>query len=248
MPNLSRAAKAPRPAAAKGADRDALAPLLARLGFLGSHELLFHLPLRYEDHTRLTALHALRPAEAALVQGRIVQARPLSGRKPGLWLRLDDGRGVIDVRFFTVHPGQRARWQPGVWLRCHGPVRAGLYGLEMSHPQCRVVRPDEPLPERALAVYPTVAGVSQDRLRRAVTALLAHLSDLGLTETLSPARLRARFSPSVSDKISRGTWAACPPCPRNSRHRSPPGYHALSTLPREALCHFWQAGSLASAS
>ncbi len=191
MPNLSRAAKAPRPAAAKGADRDALAPLLARLGFLGSHELLFHLPLRYEDHTRLTALHALRPAEAALVQGRIVQARPLSGRKPGLWLRLDDGRGVIDVRFFKVHPGQRARWQPGVWLRCHGPVRAGLYGLEMSHPQCRVVRPDEPLPERALAVYPTVAGVSQDRLRRAVTALLAHLSDLGLTETLSPARLRA---------------------------------------------------------
>ena len=181
-------ARAPR--AVQPADA-ALRQLVARLGLRQPHELLFHLPLRYEDHTRLTALDALRPGTPTLIEGEILQVQAAPGRRPGLWLRLGDGRGVIDVRFFRVVPAQRKTWQVGARLRCHGLVRAGVYGFEMTHPSCRLVQSGQPLPERALAIYPTVAGVSQDRLRRAVADLLARLPAVGLGETLPAARRHA---------------------------------------------------------
>lgn len=189
MPDLVQKGKrASSPA--RRTDGAALAQLAARLGLSRIEELLFHLPLRYEDHTRLTPLDALSPADAVLVQGRILQLKAAAGRRSGLWLRLGDGRGTVDVRFFHVHQAQRKTWQVGVWLRCYGPVRAGAFGYEMAHPRGRLVQPEQPLPTRALAVYPTVAGVSQDRLRRAVADLLTRLPALGISETLSTARLR----------------------------------------------------------
>jgi len=179
---------ATRPARALHPADEALRQLITRLGLRQPHDLLFHLPLRYEDQTRLTALDALRPGVPTLIEGEILQVQAVPSRRPGLWLRLGDGRGVIDLRFFRVVPAQRKTWQLGARLRCFGVVRAGMYGLEMAHPSCRLVQPGQPLPDRALAVYPTVAGVSQDRLRRAVAGLLAQLPALGLGR---PCPLRA---------------------------------------------------------
>ncbi|TMH66496.1 MAG: ATP-dependent DNA helicase RecG [Betaproteobacteria bacterium] len=157
---------------------DALAAKLVRLGIFRDEDLVLHLPLRYEDHTHLAALRDVRPGDTAQAEGMIVrtdiQYRP---RRQLVCLIEDDAprgaRSQLVLRFFSFYPSHQKALAQGNRVRVFGEVRDGHFGLEIVHPQFKVVTGDTPLPDRLTPVYPTTAGLSQDTLRRVIARAIA---------------------------------------------------------------------------
>lgn len=108
---------------------------LQRLGILTLQDLLFHLPLRYQDRTRLRPLADLVIHEEVLVEGEVVDAQIAQGRRRSLKIRIEDGRGALLLRFFYFTRAQVEAMRPGRRLRCFGEVRQGPQMLEMVHPE-----------------------------------------------------------------------------------------------------------------
>src|SRR5437870_3759965 len=178
MAGKKRAAAEPKPG-------NTLADKLVRLGIAREHDLVLHLPLRYEDHTHLCPLVALKPGQAWQVEGTVantdIQYRP----RRQLVCLLEDGEAQLVLRFFHFYPSQQKALAPGRRVRAFGDVRQGHFGLEMVHPSFHVVAPGTPLPDRLTPVYPTTAGLSQDVLRKLVHRALAR-DPTYLAETLPP--------------------------------------------------------------
>lgn len=182
--------------------------VLRRLGYTAQTDLVLHLPLRYEDETRLTPLGQVRPGASVTVQGVIVHAEVRKRPRPQLVVEIgppldnpsQSSARTHRLRFRLLHfsPRQVAQLQPGVWVRLHGEVRVGLFGAEMVHPRYRVVQPDTPLPSTLTPVYPTVAGLSQSALRRAVGLALAQAD---LSETLPAQLVAALRLPTYADAV-----------------------------------------------
>lgn len=155
---------------------------LARLGLERAHDLLLHLPLRFEDRTRLTPLTRLRPGTHALFEGTVDGTEVVRARRRMLLVRLHDSGGRIVLRFFHFGPSLQREFAPGRLIRAFGEIR-GLPGLpECIHPEYSVLRGEPPPLETALTpVYPGTEGVSQRLLRGLVAQVLpetARLPDL----------------------------------------------------------------------
>ena len=157
---------------------------LNKLGIRTAFDLLLHLPLRYIDETRITPLRDLRLGESALVEGVVVHVDAQYRPRKALICHLQDSGGeMLVLRFLHFYPSQAAQFRSGVRLRAYGETRPGFFGLEMVHPQTRVIRNEEPLAEALTPVYPTTAGLSQASLRK---LLLQVLTEENLSETLPP--------------------------------------------------------------
>jgi len=144
-----------------------LAERLRRLGIESVQDLLFLLPLRYEDRTKVVPIGALRPGGRAVVSGSVELAEVVFRRRRTLLVRLGDGTGFLTLRFFHFSGSQQEQLQRGVRLRCFGEVRRGPMGLEIVHPEYRLAAlPDAQSVEDSLTpVYPATEGVQQGRLR-----------------------------------------------------------------------------------
>ena len=170
-----------------------LADQLAKLGVARDADLILHLPLRYEDHTRLTPLASLQPGLSQQAEGIIVntdvQYRP---RRQLVCTIADETQrdALLVLRFFTFYPSQQKVLAPGRRVRVFGDVRPGYFGLEIVHPQFKVIDATLPLPDRLTPVYPTTAGLSQETLRKVVARALE--SDPALTVDTLPDPLIAR--------------------------------------------------------
>ena len=163
----------------------------AKLGYRSADALVLHLPIRYEDETRLTRLRDLAPGRPALVEGIISRAEILYRPRRQLLVTLTEpetGEG-FHFRLLNFYPSQQAQLKPGLRLRLYGEVRPGFFGAEMIHPRWRSVTTETPLPTALTPVYPTVAGLTQGRIQKAISAVLATAD---LTETL-PAPLPDRL-------------------------------------------------------
>lgn len=147
-----------------------LAERLSRLGIERVEDLLFHLPLRYQNRCQLWHLGALRPQQEALVQGKVLHAEVVIRRRRALLVRIGDASSQITLRFFHFGSTQQRQLHPGQWVRAFGEVRTGLAGLEMVHPEYRLLAdPDaEPLEKTLTPVYPTTEGIGQSTLRRLI--------------------------------------------------------------------------------
>jgi ATP-dependent DNA helicase RecG len=169
-----------------------VAERLAKLGVRQVGDLLCLLPQRYEDRTALRALGSLTVGDKVLVEGVIELSEIAVRRRRSLLCRLADGTGALTLRSFTTRAQQQSLVR-GARLRCFGEVRSGPAGLEMVHPEHRVVRADEPEPTAQLTpVYPTTEGLHQQTLRRLIEQALAHLTREPLTDYLAePLRARA---------------------------------------------------------
>jgi ATP-dependent DNA helicase RecG len=154
---------------------------LARLGIHTVQDLLFHLPVRYEDRTALSPLGTLQAGESALVEGRVELSEVVPRGRRSLVCRLADGTGVLYLRFFNFTADQLSRLRPGVWLRCYGEARDGYYGVEMIHPDHQVLAEDEVgLIEKSLTpIYPLTEGLHQKTLRTLVERSLAQCEQDG---------------------------------------------------------------------
>ncbi|BAO30930.1 ATP-dependent DNA helicase [Sulfuritalea hydrogenivorans sk43H] len=160
-----------------------LAARLARLGLKNDADFVLHLPLRYEDETRITALADARPGVAAQFEVDVLDSEIAYRPRRQLLARVRDASGALLLRFLNFYPSQQKALQPGARLRIFGELHEGYLGPEIIHPRFHVVGADEPLPERLTPVYPTTAGLGQSTLRRLVEKALVR-ADLG--DTLAP--------------------------------------------------------------
>ena len=112
-----------------------MADKLAGLGIHTVQDLLFHLPLRYQDRTRITPIGALQPGIDAVIEGEVRAADIAFGRRRSLVCRLQDHTGTVTLRFFHFSAAQKENLTNGVTLRCFGEARRGASGLEMYHPR-----------------------------------------------------------------------------------------------------------------
>ena len=171
---------------------------LAKLGIHHRTDLLLHLPLRYEDETRLAPISAVQPGMNAQVQGVITHSEVAFRPRRTLVCRLQDNSGELYLRFLNFYPSQQKQLAEGRQIRAVGEVRMGYYGLEMVHPKCRAVDDDTPLQQSLTPVYPTTAGLSQAVLRK----LIANALDtLPLDDTLPDALLQKMKLAGFADSV-----------------------------------------------
>ena len=154
--------------------------LLAKLGIHSQLDLVLHLPARYDDETKLQSIGAAPGGEPVLVEGRVVKCEIQFRPRRQLACHIEDGSGVLTLRFINFYQSQQTQLQAGVHVRAFGEIRQGFRGPEMIHPRYRVVQPGAPVAQALTPVYPTTAGLSQDTLRRLIAKALA-ASDLGDT-------------------------------------------------------------------
>jgi len=174
-------------AGGKSAGDSGLQAKLARLGLLREFDLVLHLPLRYEDETRLTPIAEAPPEVPVQVQGRVVETEVVYRPRRQLVSRLEDDTGSVYLRFFNFYPSQAKMLSQGALVRAFGEIRSGFLGGEMIHPRFRLVRGEDPLPTALTPVYPATAGLNQTVLR---TLIERALGSARLDETV-PQRLLA---------------------------------------------------------
>lgn len=195
--HLSVSASPPTLATLKGFT-PALVAHLAKLGLHTLQDLILHLPLRYLDETRITAVRDLHLGDEAQVQGEIVHAEVSYKPRKALIARLQDDSGQLTLRFLHFYPSQISQLKEGARLRVYGEVRHGFFGYEMVHPQCKAWREDSPVNAQLTPVYPTTAGLAQASIRKAVA--LAMQRD-GLHETLPTWVYALQQLPSFAESI-----------------------------------------------
>ena len=159
---------------------------LRKLGLVRDIDLALHLPLRYEDETRITRLRDAREGDAIQIEAVVTRCEVILQPRRQLLVHVDDGSGVCALRFFNFYPAQQKALAVGQHVRARGEVKQGFAGWTMLHPAFRSAQGD--LPTALTPVYPTVAGLSQPYLRKAVLAGLARAE---LSDTFAPGDLSA---------------------------------------------------------
>ena len=172
---------------------------LDKLGLFTAHDLLLHLPLRYQDETRIHPIAHAPLGQAVQVEGEItdttVQYRP----RRTLVCRVEDGSGTMTLRFLNFYPSQIKQLAAGKRVRLFGEMRYGFVGMEMVHPQYRMVGAEEPVAEALTPIYPTTAGLGQAALRKLVQSALA---ECDLADTLPDEVLRALRLPTFAESVT----------------------------------------------
>ncbi len=163
----------------------ALREKFAQLGMHTLQDVLFHLPHRYEDRTRITPVARVIPGKAFVIQGQIVSCDVVFGRRRSLLVHLRDHSGELALRFFHFSQRQQKSLSRGSAIRCYGEVRRGANGFEMIHPEY-VPADSGPLPDTLTPVYPLTEGISQHRIRAIVAQVLALMEKGKLIEDLLP--------------------------------------------------------------
>ena len=172
----------------------ALAKKLEKLNLFRVDDLLFLLPLRYEDRTQLVKIGALIPGNRCLVSGEVLLAETVYRGRRNLLVRISDGSGQLTLRFFHFSRQQQAQFQTGIHVSCFGDVRKGSSGVEMIHPEYRVLRNDEgvTMSDALTPIYPATEGVQQGRLRNLTDQALRQMANAP-PEELLPAEITKKL-------------------------------------------------------
>ncbi|MFZ5558338.1 MAG: ATP-dependent DNA helicase RecG [Pseudomonadota bacterium] len=179
---------------------DAVVEKLARLGIRSPADAVLHLPLRYDDETRVVPIREAGAGAPVQVEGTVVGNEILYRPRRQLVCRIADASGEVYARFLNFYPNQVKSLAVGRRVRLYGELRPGFFGAEMIHPRFRAVTPDEPLPEALTPVYPTTAGLPQFTLRRLAARAL---KSADLAETV-PEEILARLGlPAFADAARR---------------------------------------------
>ena len=166
---------------------------------------MLHLPLRYEDETHLYPIRDLPAQKTAQVEGIIIDNKVMYRPRRQLVCQVDDGSGVLCMRFLNFYGSQVKAYANGTRVRLLGEARPGFFGIEMVHPKCRVVGEQEPLEDTLTPVYPATAGLSSDTVRKLIYRTLRQLREAGnqpyLSETLPEEVLRRHHLQGFADSV-----------------------------------------------
>ena len=189
----------------------ALAEKLEKLNVHRVDDLLFLLPLRYEDRTQLVKIGSLEAGVRCLATGEVLLSETVFRGRRNLLVRIADGSGQLTLRFFHFSRQQQAQFQPGVHITCFGEVRRGQAGFEMIHPEYRVIRENQSAvtDDSLTPIYPATEGVQQGRLRNLTDQALQQMRAAPPPELLPKAITEKLGMPSLAEAI-------------NYLHRPPP--------------------------
>lgn len=167
----------------------AIAEKLKRIGIANLQDLLFHLPNRYEDRTRITPIADLRPEQYATIEGVVQTCEVQFGKRPILTVSLSDGSSKITLRFFNFNAGMKNSLQPGARVKAFGEIKRGRFMAEIHHPEYQIVRDNAPLvlEETLTPIYSTTEGLKQATLRKLTDQALALLEKTPVAELLPSA-------------------------------------------------------------
>lgn len=186
-----------------------LADRLRRLGVERVQDLLFVLPLRYEDRTRVLPIGSLEPGRRAAVEGEVQLTEIAYRGRRQLLSRIADGSGFLTLRFFHFSAAQQASLARGTRLRCFGEVRRGPFGLEIVHPEYqRIEAAAQSLEPSLTPIYPSTEGLAQGRLRALIGQALHQLEGAGgaesphVTDLIPPELLAAMRLPSLGEALN----------------------------------------------
>ncbi len=188
----------PAPPSSQDKPKSAPQKAMEKLGLVRDIDLALHLPLRYEDETRLTPIGALRDNEPAQVEGVVTDCQVELRSRRQLLVRVTDESGSLLLRFLHFYPSQQKQMAVGTRLRLRGEARIGFFGREMVHPVVKVVDEGAPLAQSLTPVYPASAQLPQAYLRKAVASGLARAD---LREIL-PAGVVPRGLPTLKDALT----------------------------------------------
>lgn len=169
-----------------------VAAKLAKCGIHTVQDLLFHLPFRYQDRTRITPIQDLRPSDWAVIAGRVCKTEIKYGKRMMLYCYVEDKTGIIKLRFFHFNKHQIKSLNESAKIRAFGEVREFTNQLEMIHPEYQLLQEDNEfiVEETLTPIYPSTQGLSQNRLRQLIKqALLVHQEELHKLEWMSEALL-----------------------------------------------------------
>lgn len=172
---------------------------LEKLGLRLPEDFVLHLPLRYEDETRITPVDSLLPGSWGQVVGEVTRCEVSYRPRKQLVATLRDETGQIQLRFLNFYPSQQHQLAEGKQVRARGEVRGGFFGLEMVHPKVSAAGREAPLPDRLTPVYPTTEGLPQATLRKAIGTALQRVD---LRDTL-PLAVRERHGLMAFDDAVR---------------------------------------------
>jgi ATP-dependent DNA helicase RecG len=180
-----------------------LAEKLQRLGVQQVQDLLFVLPLRYEDRTQVVPIGALMPGSRAAVEGEIQLTEVAYRRRRQLLCRISDGSGFLTLRFFYFSASQQNNLARGTRIRCFGEIRRGPAGLEVVHPEYRRVTEAVPqaLEETLTPIYPLTEGVPQGRLRALIDQALNELATSAVRDWIPARVLEPLGLPSLQEAL-----------------------------------------------
>jgi ATP-dependent DNA helicase RecG len=193
----------PRPVTALRGVGETLAGRLRALGVETTQDLLFLLPLRYEDRTRLVPLGELRAGQRAAVEGEVLLTEVSFRGRRQMLCRIADGSGFLTLRFFYFTAQQQNALARGVRIRCFGEARRGPNGLEIVHPEYRRVdlQAERPAEDHLTPIYPATSGVTQGRLRMLVGAALEQTASRDLEDWLPPSLLADLHLPALREAL-----------------------------------------------
>ncbi len=177
---------------------------LEKLGIYTVQDLLFHLPHRYEDRTRIYPINTLSPGMAVLTCGTVEFTDVLMKGRRSLLCRISDSSGHLTLRFFHFNARQQSNLSPGTLISCFGEIRHGYQGLEIVHPEYKIISSTENITEpRLTPIYPLTEGLRQSTLRKAVSqALTLCLKDKQeLTDWLPKILLDKLNYPSLNNAL-----------------------------------------------
>ena len=183
----------------------AVAEKLKRLEIYNIQDVLFHLPMRYEDRTKVTALGSLQIGQQALVEGVIDHCEvKFGGRgRRSLLCYLSDNTGAVVLRFFHFNKAQQSNLSSGKKLRCFGEVRRGSTRFELVHPEYQLLQQDDFAIEQSLTpVYPKTEGVHQTLLKKISDQVLQKISRGHLIDWLPEQVIRKFAFPHLIDALS----------------------------------------------
>ena len=204
MHSAPRLTEAPeqRPVTALKGVGNALAERLRVLGVEQIQDLLFVLPTRYEDRTRVQRMGALQAGTRAVVEGEVQLTEVIYRGRRQLLCRVTDGSGSFTLRFFYFSAAQQQGLARGTRIRCFGEVRRGPMGLEMVHPEYRrILGNDVGLEATLTPIYPVTEGVQQGRLRALIRQALQELDSHGVREWLPPEILQGLALPTLGEAL-----------------------------------------------
>ncbi len=182
-----------------------VAEKLLRLDIHNQEDLLFHLPLRYQDRSHIYPIGSLRAGMECQITGEVQLSEIKYGRQRMLLCRLSDGTGFITLRFFHFSNAQKNQLKRGAKLLCYGEVRRGKVGFEMAHPEYQFINENEEivLDENLSPIYPTTEGVHQLTLRNVMSQVIAKLknNELSLPSLIPAELLKKHHWPTVKEAL-----------------------------------------------
>jgi len=213
-----------------------MAEKLNRIDLHSVQDLLFHLPLRYEDRTRITTIRDCLPGIFTNIVGEITNNQIIHGKRRMMLVTVNDGTGILNLRFFHFSASQRNGLAVGTSIRCYGEINRGARSLEIVHPEYKQLDQDQPLTpveENLTPVYPTTDGLKQLTLRNLTEQALIRLKR-GTVDELLPANITHE-----SYSLSQALQLIHRPPPDTSIYQLEEGKHPaqLRLIKEELLAH-----------